>query len=123
MEKRKPTYQLTEVKRLVLEEQWKIATSAKRTIDALGFSQADIQTILLELSPKDFYKSMTEYAHSTAWQDVYKKTAGLARLYLKQDLRITPLSPPVNGGKFAKNCVKALPPACGGRKGVMRKSC
>ena len=51
-------------------------------------------------------------------QDVRVETDNIAfQKEVYQDLRITPLSPPVNGGKFAEHRVKALPLACGGRKG------
>lgn len=40
--------------------------------------------VVLELTPADFYKSMTTYADHTVWQDVYHaKTASEDEVYLK----------------------------------------
>lgn len=41
-------------------------------------------TIVLALTPADFYKSMTTHADHRVWQDVYQtKTASGAEVYLK----------------------------------------
>lgn len=83
MDKRKPTYQLTEVRRLIIEERFKLSNSARKAIDLLGFSKTKIKETILELESKDFYKSTTEYANHKVWQDVYKKTVRNVRLYIK----------------------------------------
>ena len=41
-------------------------------------------TVVLSLSPADFYKSMTTHADHRIWQDVYRtKTSDRAEVYLK----------------------------------------
>lgn len=45
---------------------------------------AGMCTIVLALTPADFYKSMTTHADHRVWQDVYQtKTASGAEVYLK----------------------------------------
>lgn len=61
MDKRKPTYQLTEVRRLVSKGFFDFSTSAWKTVNALEFSETDIQDVILSLESKDFYKSVSEY--------------------------------------------------------------
>jgi motility quorum-sensing regulator/GCU-specific mRNA interferase toxin len=39
--------------------------------------------IVLTLTPKDFYKSMTTYSDNTIWQDVYRPTTEYGDIYLK----------------------------------------
>ena len=87
MDKRKPTYQLTEVKQLVSEGQFKLTMSARETAYSLGFTKKVVRGTLLALEPKNFYKSTTEYVNHTAWQDVYRKTVDDKDLYIK--LKIT----------------------------------
>jgi motility quorum-sensing regulator/GCU-specific mRNA interferase toxin len=39
--------------------------------------------VILALTPKDFYKSMTTYADHRIWQDVYRPTTAAGDVYLK----------------------------------------
>lgn len=39
--------------------------------------------VLMELTPKDFYKSMTTHANHRVWQDVYRPNTRAGDLYLK----------------------------------------
>ncbi len=38
----------------------------------MGFSRQEILDTILDLTPRDFYKSMTAYRDHKIWQDVYK---------------------------------------------------
>jgi motility quorum-sensing regulator / GCU-specific mRNA interferase toxin len=51
----------------------------------LGINDLDgMCTVVLSLSPADFYKSMTTHADHRIWQDVYRtKTSDRAEVYLK----------------------------------------
>lgn len=83
MDKRKPTYQLTEIKHLVSEKRFYLTGSASKTADLLGFTENKIQATILELTSQEFYKSVSEYRNYKVWQDVYKKSVGDLRLYIK----------------------------------------
>jgi motility quorum-sensing regulator/GCU-specific mRNA interferase toxin len=49
----------------------------------LGFDSNGILAVVLALTPKDFYKSMTTYADHRVWQDVYRPTTKAGEVYLK----------------------------------------
>ncbi len=83
MEKRKPTYQLTEIKELVSEGRFRLTLTAKKSADTLGITTNGVKETILALEAKHFYKSMTEYANHTVWQDVYRKTVAEKELYIK----------------------------------------
>ena len=42
-----------------------------------------IVAVVLALTAKDFYKSMTTYADHNVWQDVYRPTTNASDVYLK----------------------------------------
>ena len=49
------------------------ATHAARVgATALGLELSDMLTVVMALTPTDFYKSMTTHADHTVWQDVYR---------------------------------------------------
>lgn len=50
---------------------------------ALGFDFQGIVAVVLVLTPKDFYKSMTTHADHRVWQDVYRPTTPAGEVYLK----------------------------------------
>jgi len=39
--------------------------------------------VVMELTPADFYKSMTTHADHTVWQDVYRPSTQTGDVYLK----------------------------------------
>ena len=39
--------------------------------------------VVMELTPKDFYKSMTTHADPRIWQDVYRPSTEAGSVYLK----------------------------------------
>ena len=50
---------------------------------SLGFDREDIVDVILSLSNKDFYKSMTAYDDPTCWHDVYRPISAAGQLYIK----------------------------------------
>jgi motility quorum-sensing regulator/GCU-specific mRNA interferase toxin len=84
VEKRKPTFDLRTVKKLVKNPETRIITrqAFKETV-ALGWNEENIVTCIGQLSSQDFYKSMTTYTNSQIWQDVYYPTYEEVGLYVK----------------------------------------
>ena len=83
MEKRTPHCQLTVVKRLIEEGKVRSTYSALTGGAAMGFDFGGMVAVVLALTPKDFYKSMTTYADHRIWQDVYRPTTIAGDVYLK----------------------------------------
>ena len=52
----------------------------------LGFDVQGMLAVVRELSPSDFYKSMTTYLDHTVWQDVYRPHTAVGQVYLKLTL-------------------------------------
>ncbi len=72
MEKRKAHYALPAVKAMVARLGIGTFTAtALQGLDRMGLSPADGLTIVLGLQPAMLFKSMTTYADSRVWQDVY----------------------------------------------------
>ncbi|MFH1117945.1 MAG: type II toxin-antitoxin system MqsR family toxin [Pseudomonadota bacterium] len=72
MEKRKPHYDLDEVKAVVADPKINPFTAnARREGTALGLRPQEMREVVLSLSATDFYKSMTTYHDNRVWQDVY----------------------------------------------------
>lgn len=72
MEKRKPHYDLKKIKAVVKDPASRPFTiSALRGGLKLGLTEMDMRKVVIDLSRKDFYKSMTTYADNQTWQDVY----------------------------------------------------
>jgi len=85
MEKRTPHYYLTDVQAIVADK-----TSRPFTITALrgglelGLSEAEMRLVVLALSRRNFFKSMTTHANHSEWQDVYHgMTEDGAYVYIK----------------------------------------
>lgn len=83
MEKRTPHCQLSIVRRLVAEDKVRATVTATRAANALGFEFDGMVAIVLALTPKDFYKSMTTYIDNKVWQDVYHTSTRSCDIYLK----------------------------------------
>ncbi len=83
MEKRTPHCQLSIVKALIGEGKVRSTYSALTGGAALGFDFDGIVAVVLALTPKDFYKSMTTHADHRIWQDVYRPTTSAGEVYLK----------------------------------------
>jgi motility quorum-sensing regulator/GCU-specific mRNA interferase toxin len=72
MEKRTPHYNLAVVQAVVANpDSHPFTAKALRGGLELGLSEPEMRQVLLDLSRRVFYKSMTTYSDSKEWQDVY----------------------------------------------------
>ncbi len=83
MEKRSPHCQLSVVKALIGEGKVRSTFSALAGGGSLGLDFQGILAVVLALTSKDFYKSMTTHADHRIWQDVYRPTTPAGEVYLK----------------------------------------
>jgi motility quorum-sensing regulator / GCU-specific mRNA interferase toxin len=70
LEKLKPTHDLAAFK-LAFKQHRAITMSAARSARELGYSVADLVSLIEALMPRQFYKSMTSLHNHRQWQDVY----------------------------------------------------
>jgi motility quorum-sensing regulator/GCU-specific mRNA interferase toxin len=83
-EKRKPTYDLDAFKATFASiERLAVTGTALRGAAALGYGRAEIVTTIQMMQRGHFYKSMTAYADSRLWQDVYHVPSPVGLLYVK----------------------------------------
>ena len=72
MEKRKPHYNLKEIKRVIRDpNSHPFTASARHGGMELGLTPQEMKEVVLSLSPSDFSKSMTTTYDNRVWQDVY----------------------------------------------------
>lgn len=85
MEKHTPHCKLESVKSLITAGRVKATASAFRGARELGINDLNgMCDVVMALTTKDFYKSMTTHQDHREWQDVYHaKTAKGDRVYLK----------------------------------------
>jgi len=83
MVKSSPHCQLSVVKALIGEGEVRSTFSALAGGASLGLDFQGILAVVLALTPKDFYKSMTTHADHRIWQDVYRPTTPAGEVYLK----------------------------------------
>ena len=83
MEKRTPHCKLAVVKNLVAAGKVRATVSALAGGAALGFGFEEIIGVVVALTPRDFYKSMTTHADHRVWQDVYRPRTQAGEVYLK----------------------------------------
>jgi len=83
MEKFKAHSNLTIVKSLVESEKVRMTVSSIKGATALGLSSKEMLEIVMDLTSKDFYKSMTSHDDHKVWQDVYKPKTKVGEVYLK----------------------------------------
>jgi motility quorum-sensing regulator/GCU-specific mRNA interferase toxin len=83
MEKRTPHCKLAVVRAMVAEGQVRATGSALAGGAALGFTFEEIVGVVVALTPRDFYKSMTTHADHRVWQDVYRPKTPAGEVYLK----------------------------------------
>jgi len=83
-EKRKPTYDLGAIRHAFrTPSRLAATTTALRTATALGFDREGIVKTIQGLERRHFHKSMTSYADSKIWQDVYHAPSPVGTLYVK----------------------------------------
>lgn len=89
MEKHAPYYDLATVQAAVAR--LGAAAFTKTALDggrAMGLTTAEMLAVIAALSRRDFYKSMTTYADSRVWQDVYHAMTPVRKdAYIKITLR------------------------------------
>ena len=83
MEKPAPHCKLAVVRALIEAGKVRSTQSALVGAAAMGFNFEEIDAVIMALSPKDFYKSMTTHADHRIWQDVYRPTTSGGKVYLK----------------------------------------
>ncbi len=83
MEKGTPHCKLQRVKALIQAGQVRAAFSALSGGAALGLDFDGMIGVVMALKVQDFYKSMTTHADHRIWQDVYRPTTAVGRVYLK----------------------------------------
>ncbi len=83
MEKATPHYNLPAVKTLIEAGKVRSTQSALVGAAAMGFNFDGIVAVIMALTPKDFYKSMTTHADHRIWQDVYRAATDAGEVYLK----------------------------------------
>jgi motility quorum-sensing regulator/GCU-specific mRNA interferase toxin len=60
-----------------------MTTTASIGAEALGLDFDGVIDIVMELTINDFYKSITSYNDHRVWQDVYRPTTKVGKVYLK----------------------------------------
>jgi motility quorum-sensing regulator/GCU-specific mRNA interferase toxin len=84
VEKRKPHYALDTIKATFISVRaLRITKTATTCAETLGLELKHIVTIIQGMTREQFYKSMTSYASSSIWQDVYHVPHGTVVLYVK----------------------------------------
>jgi motility quorum-sensing regulator/GCU-specific mRNA interferase toxin len=83
MEKFTSHCDLSTVKAMVQAEKVRMTTTASIGAEALGLDFDGVIDIVMELTINDFYKSMTSYNDHRVWQDVYRPTTKVGKVYLK----------------------------------------
>ena len=83
MEKRTPHCKLGIIKTLVKAGKVRSTLSALAGGATLGFGFKEMVEVVMALSSKDFYKSMTTHTNHQVWQDVYRATTQAGEVYLK----------------------------------------
>lgn len=83
MEKHTAHYPLEQIHKCIALGYYQFTGTARLSIYQMGMILRDALDVVLSLSPKDLYKSMTTYERHSLWQDVYKKTWQNSKLYIK----------------------------------------
>jgi motility quorum-sensing regulator/GCU-specific mRNA interferase toxin len=83
MEKFKPHCELSIVKAMLKAGKVRITATASIDAEALGLDFDGVVDVVMELTMKDFHKSMTSHNNHKEWQDVYCPTTKVGKVYLK----------------------------------------
>ena len=89
MEKLRPHYKLDDIKGVVtVHGIGAFTNTAARGVLALGLSDAEALTVVMNLTGVMFYKSMTTHGDHRVWQDVYHAPCPNGRTaYIKLTMR------------------------------------
>lgn len=88
MEKRTAHYDLAAV--IVTVRARRAAAFTKTAIDGgrmMGLTMEEMVDVVCGLKRRDLYKSMTTYADSSVWQDIYHADTPVGMAYVKVTLR------------------------------------
>jgi len=84
MEKHTPHCKLSIAQELLHQGKVRTTHAARQGATLMGLSLHDMLDVVMRLTPRDFYKSMTTHADHTVWQDVYHgRTVDGRVVYLK----------------------------------------
>jgi len=83
VQKGTPHCKLSFGKALVTAGKVRSTQSALAGAAALGLDFAAMMAVVMSLTPKDFYKSMTTHGDHKIWQDVYRPNTDAGEVYLK----------------------------------------
>jgi motility quorum-sensing regulator / GCU-specific mRNA interferase toxin len=84
VEKLKPHFSLADIKAAFADPaSLNRSFASKQGADALKMDDEAVVAMIQALTGADFEKSMTSYANSRVWQDVYRPKAGGTELYVK----------------------------------------
>jgi motility quorum-sensing regulator/GCU-specific mRNA interferase toxin len=83
VEKSTPHCKLHVVRALVQANKVRFTMSAVAGGAALGFDVPGMVEVVMALTRRDFFKSMTTHADHKIWQDVYRPTTPAGDVYLK----------------------------------------
>ncbi len=84
MEKRRPAYNLDDIKQqFSIPGKVSATGTALKSAAALGFDKAGIVDVIQNTKVSHFYKSMTSHADHKIWQDVYHVPYDGMTLYIK----------------------------------------
>jgi len=88
MEKLKPHYNLSTVQSAIrLHGADAFTATALIGVQAMGLEISQAIEIICSMGQSDFYKSMTTYASSNIWQDVYLPETPFGTAYIKVTCR------------------------------------
>lgn len=85
MEKKRPHYPLAAIQAVVADPaSMPFTLTALRGGTELGLTEPEMRLTILALGRRNFYKSMTTWADTTVWQDVYHgETPDGVAVYIK----------------------------------------
>ena len=87
MEKNTPHHNLEAVRSKVRAGFFVVTVSAYAGAQALGIDHDGVLRVVLSLTRKDFYKSMTTLNDARLWQDVYNPLTTVGVVYCKIMIR------------------------------------
>lgn len=68
---------------MVIAERLRVTASALAGAASLDLGFAEIVAVVAALTARDFHKSMATHADHTIWQDVYRPTTTVGKVYVK----------------------------------------